>query len=293
MDIKNSQKIGLIIKPNDERSIKVTQDLVSYLLSRKKKVFIDEEARVDLLERSVESVHRKELATLCNLIVALGGDGTLLCAARAIAHREVPLIGISLGNLGFLVEISPQQMVSKLDQIFDNHYRLEERTMLAATHLRGNNTLEEYNACNDVVIKHHGTARMIELNTSIDDSLISSILSDGLIVSTPTGSTAYALSSGGPLVEPILEATLIVPICPHTLSYRPLIIDANKTIEIEYTHYNEDPGLISIDGQINTMSQPGDRVTIKTLPHKLNLIQPPKHDYFHTLRTKLRWSEKL
>lgn len=293
MNIKDSRKVGLITKPNDARGAEVARDLIAYLLNRNKEVFIDQNTGSYVQDKNIKRIYRTELANICDLIVVLGGDGTLLSAARAAARKGVPLIGVNLGNLGFLVEILPQQMAKQLDQIFDADYRLEERTMLTATHVPGDRALEEYDACNDIVIKHHGTARMIELDTFIDAAPVSTMLSDGLIISTPTGSTAYALSSGGPLVEPTLEATLIVPICPHTLSYRPLIIDANKTIEIKYTHRNEDAGLVSIDGQIDMMLKPGERITIKPLSHKLKLIQPQQHNYFYTLKTKLRWSEKF
>ena len=293
MDIENSQKIGLIVKPNDARGDKVARDLIAYLHGHNKQVFVDQASASALWQENVEWMRRSELPDRCDLIIVLGGDGTLLSAARAAARKSVPLIGVNLGSLGFLVEILPRQMVERLDQIFGNDYRLEERIMLTATHVRTDKTLNACDACNDIVIKHHGTARMIELNTCIDAALISTMLSDGLIISTPTGSTAYALSSGGPLVEPTLEATLIVPICPHTLSYRPLIVDANKTIEIEYTHQNEDSGLVSIDGQVDMMLEPGDRIVVKPLPYKLRMIQPPQHNYFYTLKTKLRWSEKF
>ena len=293
MNIESCRKIGLIIKPNDERGIPLAKRLITYLLTHFDQVIINQQ--IDTLTKidHVSYIPHAEFAENCDLVIALGGDGTLLSAARLLARKQIPLMGIHFGTLGFLVEIAPEDMETQLDEIFSGKYRIEQRLMLEAAVMRDDQLLAQHDACNDVVIRHPGSARMIEMDTTVDGAFINTVWADGLIVATPTGSTAYALSSGGPLVEPTLDATLIVPICPHTLSYRPLIIDAHKTVEIIYTLHNQDSGLVSMDGQIAETIQPGDRIIIKAMSSKLKLIQPRTHDYFSTLRTKLRWSEKL
>ena len=293
MNIKKFKNIGLIIKPKDERGIPIAQQLLAYLLNRFEHIAIDKPISALTAMKGVSYIPQEKFAEHCDLAIALGGDGTLLSAARMLARKKVPLLGINFGTLGFLVEINPADMQQQLNRIFDGEYRVEQRLMLVAACLRNGQTLVEHDACNDVVIKHQGSIRMIELDTMVDDVFINTVWADGLIVSTPTGSTAYALSSGGPLVEPTLDATLIVPICPHTLSYRPLIVDSNKAVEIGYTQHNQDTALVSIDGQITEIIHPGDKIIVSAMPLKLQLIQPQEHDYFSTLRTKLRWSEKL
>ena len=294
MNISDTQHIGLIIKPHDDLVENVARKLSEYLLAHFKAIYVDEDSNPLPETDRIFSVTRQKIVTSCELVVALGGDGTLLSAARTVVRKGIPLIGINLGTLGFLAEISPSTMNQQLDEIFAGKFRLEERSMLTMMHFCNGIVEHEYDACNDIVIKHHISTRVIEVDTTVNGNVINSLRADGLIVATPTGSTAYALSSGGPLVEPTLKATLIVPICPHTLSHRPLIIDSDKTIELGYNDlYNSDPGLVSVDGQIHEIINPGDKIVIKPLLQKLHLIQPENHDYFHTLRNKLRWSEKL
>ena len=252
-----------------------------------------EAAVVDRIDsRRLTPAAKDDIGSTCDLAIALGGDGTFLSAARMMAKHRVPIIGVNLGNLGFLAEVSPEDMTAQLKNIFDGDHHLEERLMLNVSYRRDGKVLNRHDACNDLTLKHKDSVRMIELDTSIDEMFLNTVWSDGLIVSTPTGSTGYALSGGGPIVEPTIEALLLVPICPHTLSYRPLIVQPDKAINIQYTPRNSDAGLASVDGQINQVLEPGDTITVKTPPYKLQLIQPSDHDYLRTLRTKLRWSEK-
>ena len=293
MNLKETKKFSLNIKPGDIRVIELAQHLIEYLTKQSKEILLPPGMDFDLPQEKISIVDLEDLFQQCDILIALGGDGTLLNAARSIANKDIPLIGINLGHLGFLVEITPQKMEYHLDNILNNRYRLEERIMFSAQYFHKGELYAEHVACNDVVVKQYASGRMVNLATSINDAPVSIMYADGLIVSTPTGSTAYALSSGGPLIEPTLEATLLVPICPHTLSHRPLIIDAHKSVTIEHTPQNEENALSSIDGQIDIIMQPGDCVVIKTLPTKLKLIQPEQHDYFETLRNKLHWSETL
>ena len=294
MDLKQAKTFSLVIKPGDDRVAHLAQSLIAYLARQKKKILLDPTVNFELSTETAKLVsHVKDSREQCDILIALGGDGTLLNAARSIAQNNTPLIGINLGQLGFLVEIAPQNMEHHLDAILNNQYRLEERIMLEAQYFHNRSLVAKHIACNDVVVKQYASGRLIKLRTLIDEATVSMMSADGIIISTPTGSTAYALSSGGPLIEPTLEATLVVPICPHTLSHRPLIIDVNKTITVEHVTQDEGNALLSIDGQIDAIMKPGDHVVIKRFPHKLKLIQPEQHDYFETLKTKLRWSEGL
>ena len=293
IDINNVRRVGLVIKPNAKRAIELAVTLTNYLLERFDEVIVDETVAREVGDERITAVTKERLGGACELAIVLGGDGTFLSAARAMARNRVPIIGINLGHLGFLAEVPPENMTDQLDLILNGDRHLEERTIVSVTYRRAGKTLGRDDACNDLTLKHKDSVRMIEVDTSIDGVFLNTVWSDGLIVSTPTGSTGYALSSGGPIIEPTLDALLLVPICPHTLSYRPLIVQPDKSIEIRYTLNNNDAGLASIDGQVNQVLEPGDTVVVETSPYKLQLIQPSNHDYLRTLRTKLRWSERL
>ncbi len=291
-DIRKVRQVGLVLKHSEEEVHQLADRLGSYLLERFDLLTICAEDRECITAREeIEFTSREEMAKRCDLVIAVGGDGTLLKAGHICAAHDVPIIGINLGRLGFLVEIPPDKFRDQLNAIFAGRYHLEERAMLDALHLRNDDCLERFAACNDVTIRNKNPARMIELETTIDGVFLNTIWSDGIIIATPTGSTAYALSSGGPLLEPTIEATLIVPICPHTLSHRPLVVHSREIIEV--TVPASDKAVLAIDGQIRCDLDAGDKVVTRPLKHKLKLIQPVEHNYFGTLRTKLKWSEKL
>lgn len=293
MDISSIKRVALAVKPNETRALELASALTDYLLQRFDAVVADRKTAEAAGHARLTAVEKDELGAACDLVVVLGGDGTFLSAARAVARHGVPIVGVNLGRLGFLSEVAPEDMIPRLDRIFDGDHRVEERMMIGVTYRRGGKTTGRHDACNDLTLKHKDSVRMIEVDTSVGGVFLNTVWSDGLIVSTPTGSTGYALSSGGPIVEPTLDALLLVPVCPHTLSYRPLIVQPDKPIEILYTLHNNDAGLASVDGQVNQVLNPGDSVIVETLPYKLRLIQPSDHDYLRTLRTKLRWSERL
>ncbi len=292
IDISSIKRVALAVKPNETQALELAATLTDYLLKRFDAVVADGRVAGAVGDTRLTAVGENDIGAACDLAIVLGGDGTFLSAARAMARHDVPVIGVNLGHLGFLTEVPPEDMLNRLDRIFGGDHHVEERTMIGVTYLRDGETSGRQDACNDLTLKHKDSVRMIEVDTSVDGVFLNTVWSDGLIVSTPTGSTGYALSSGGPIVEPTLDALLLVPICPHTLSYRPLIVQPDKPIEIRYTLHNNDAGLASVDGQINQVLNPGDVVTVETLPYKLRLIQPSDHDYLRTLRTKLRWSER-
>ena len=200
------------------------------------------------------------------------------------------MLGINLGHLGFLAEISPDDIEKQLDQIFADNYLVENRFVLQASLLREGKTISTSNAVNDVVVHAMQMVRMIEIETRVNKQHLNTLRADGYIVATPTGSTAYALSGGGPILHPNIGAIVLVPICPRTLSNRPIVIDAESQVEILLPKQNRYTALASIDGQINMEFMPGDKLKIEKGEYALRLIQPKDYDYFNVLREKLRWS---
>jgi NAD+ kinase len=282
--------IGLIGKSGDRNVSTTLHRLVEHLESRQLPILLDE-GIADMLPGSAHPVaNRDSLAQQCDLAIVVGGDGTLLNAARSLAEPGVAVLGVNLGRLGFLVDVSPEDMDHKLQAILDGDFDEEARTLLHATVTRGDEKISASNALNDVVIHKKDIARMIELDTWINGQFLNTNRSDGLIIATPTGSTAYALSGGGPVLHPALEAITLVPICPHTLSNRPIVLHDNATIEV-VIHPGALQAQISCDGQVNSTLDPGDRITIRKHDHTLRLLHPPGHDYYEVLRKKLRWSE--
>lgn len=228
-----------------------------------------------------------ELGAVCDLIIVVGGDGTLLHAARELAPADVPLLGINLGRLGFLVDISPDHLEERLDPILAGAYHADARAMLDVS-----TDGTEGRAVNDIVVHKWNSVRMIELETWIDGQFVNAQRSDGVIVSTPTGSTAYALSGGGPLVHPGLDALLLVPICPHTLSNRPLVVGGDSAIELRIRDYEHEQVRLTCDGQINLPLAEGRAIVIRRSRHRLRLLHPCGYDHFSILRAKLGWASE-
>jgi len=284
--------IGVITKPGDQRLADTVQGLLSHLRSRQVKVLVDESA-AELLGPEACPVHpRSRLVSECDLALVVGGDGTLLHAARSLLDASVPMVGINRGRLGFLADISPEDMTERIDEILAGRYNEDRRFMLQGQVFRAEDCLMRSDAFNDVVVHAHGMVRMIEFDTMIDGRFMNSQLADGLVISTPTGSTAYALSGGGPVVYPTLEAICLVPICPHTLGNRPIVVHSGSRIEIRIRAHNSVPAMVSFDGQVNHELEPEDRIVITRRERQLRLIQPPGFDYFQILRAKLKWSER-
>ncbi|NOQ17379.1 MAG: NAD(+) kinase [Methyloprofundus sp.] len=232
----------------------------------------------------------ENLAAHCDLLLALGGDGTFLSAARVAAGCNIPLIGINLGRLGFLVDISPNELIEKLNEILQGAYRKEKRYLLRTKIIRDNQVIHEETAVNEVVIHRWVTPSMIELRTAIDGVYLNTQRSDGLIVSTPTGSTAYSLSAGGPILHPSLGALLLVPLNPHTLSNRPIVIDDSSEIEISFIKTKEIKAQVTCDHIAIPDVLISDTILIKKDPNPITILHPENHDFFHTLRDKLNWS---
>jgi NAD+ kinase len=285
----NFLTIGLITKPGDALLADTARALLNYLHARGVEVLVDQSASLLLRKPRESGVRREEIAARCDLAIVVGGDGTLLHAARSLIDHDVPLLAINRGRLGFLADISPDEMISRLDEILDGRYREERRNLLHARVMRAQQSIAQSDAFNEVVAHVKGSVRMIELEIYINGRFVNTLRADGLIVSTPTGSTAYALSGGGPILYPSLEAIVLVPICPHTLTNRPIVVDAASRIEVALCEHNTVPAGASFDGQADVDLVAEDRIVIERKAPKLRLIQPHDHDYFEILRAKLRW----
>lgn len=235
-----------------------------------------------------------DFAQKVDLAIVLGGDGTLLTAARALSDKGVPIIGINLGRLGFLVDVSSQDtMLEQVDAILAGDCREEERFLLEGRVLRDGQCIAKESALNDVILHNRKEVRMIEYTVSIDGRHVNHDRADGLIVATPTGSTAYALSSGGPILYPTLQAISLVPICPHTLSHRPLVVNADSLISLQVGPHCGIAAQVTFDGQANQELQAGDRVEIQRKAKGITLLHPKDYDFYSVLRAKLRWGDKL
>jgi NAD+ kinase len=291
---KNKFKnVGLIGRYNDANVGDTLMLVRDQLQQRDIHVLLDEGTAALIPNTGLTTVSRDELGQQADLVIIIGGDGTLLNAARSLANSEPPLLGVNLGRLGFLTDITPDMLKESLGRILDGHYKEEKRFLLHASVMRSGEMISESYAFNDVVVHKWDIARMIEIETYIDGRFVNTMRADGLIVSTPTGSTAYALSGGGPIIQSCLHAVELVPICPHTMSYRPLVIAANSHIEIIVTDNNQPQAQVTCDGQFNLGLTSGDHVSIEKHPNDVKLIHPESYDYFQVLRTKLHWGRKL
>jgi len=285
--------IGLIGKFGDPGVGDTLTQLAQFLQEGQHEVLLDETTAEVLPNHGLPTASRHDIGRRCDLVIIVGGDGTLLNAARTLAGLDVPLLGINLGRLGFLVDISPDQMTARLADILGGEYQEEHRILLHTTIHHEGEEVSESEAFNDVVVHKWEVARMIEVETYIDGQYLTTMRSDGLIVSTPTGSTAYALSGGGPILHPTLDAMVLVPICPHTMSNRPIVIDGKSTVEIVVSDSPHSHAQVTCDGQINLGLVSGDRIVIRKHDHVVRLVHPPGHDHFNILRAKLHWGEKL
>ena len=285
------RKIGLIGKHGDPAVKETISRLCSYHTEKNREVVL-EEATCRLLEGTpLPSMPEIDLPGHSDLVIVVGGDGTLLHAARVLAKQNTPLLGINLGRLGFLVDISPDRMLPHLDMILNGEYEQEVRFLLEVT--LGDEDAVQHGmlAFNEVVLHKWNIARMIEFETYVDGQLVNDQRSDGLIVSTPTGSTAYALSGGGPLLHPSLNAIVMVPICPHTLSNRPIVVDGDSEIEIRLNKALSEDVQITCDGQATLPIMLGEVVRIRKAEEQVRLIHPKGYDYYSILRAKLGWGE--
>ncbi len=282
------KKIGIIAK-NTSAARQAAKKLSPWLSKRGKDVFIDSETAAAIKEQGYD---RSDLVAASELLIILGGDGTLLSAARLLsdAKRDVPILGVNLGSLGFMAELSLDELYDDLEKVLQGGFEVEERMMLTASVIRRGKNVARYSVLNDAVINKGALARMVELEVSVNESHLTTIKSDGLIVSTPTGSTAYSLSAGGPIIHPVIHCFVLTPICPHTLSNRPIALPDTVTVAVKLLSRSEDVAL-TLDGQTGFTLERDDRVEIKKSRYKLKLIKHPVKDYYEILRAKLKWGK--
>ena len=280
-------RIGIIINPKKPKARETLKKLVDYLNKRRKSIIL-EKISARLIQRPRLGAKDNRAYQRCDLIIALGGDGTLLRAVRILKGKEVPILGVNLGGLGFLTEATLGELYGTLSNVLAGRYRLEERTGLKATLYRGKRKIASSLALNDCVITKGVLSRLIRLDTFIGEGYLTTYAADGLIVSTSTGSTAHSLSAGGPIVHPDIEAIVLTPICPHTLSNRPLIVPGDEEIRIRIASPHPDVAL-TLDGQEVIKLQERDVIRIRKAPSKIGLIVPRKKSYYQILRKKLKW----
>jgi NAD+ kinase len=283
------RNIGIISRPRRSSLTEVAPPLLSWLEARGIHVAYDQETASSLPEPS-EGRSREQVAAASELLLVLGGDGTLLAAARVAAPRGIPILPINMGSLGFLTSFMLEELYPALEDILAGRLTISERVMLHAELERGDKILDKQTVLNEVVINKGALARMIELELSIDGVFVCRYRADGLIVASPTGSTAYSLSAGGPIVHPSVESFIITPICPHTLSDRPVVVGDTSIIEVKLSAGTESV-FLTLDGQKGIPLQATDRVRISRAQQLLKLIQTPNKSYFEILRNKLKWGE--
>jgi NAD+ kinase len=281
--------VGIISRPRRADISKVVPPLLEWLIARGVKVFVDPETAASIGAVADERP-REELPGLADLLIVLGGDGTLLAAARLENARNVPILPVNLGGLGFLTSVTLGELYAILDQVFAGENRISERVMLGVEVTRGGNAIDRQRALNDAVINKGAVARIIDFELTINGEFICCYKADGLIISTPTGSTAYSLSAGGPIVYPSVEALVVTPICPHTLTNRPLVVPDAGRIEVGFN--GDERVYLTVDGQVGRQLEPGDRVVVVRGGEKLHLVRPARQTYFEVLRDKLKWGNR-
>lgn len=284
------KRIGIIGKFGDPGIAATLSELYRFLLRRGHSVAADSRSAELTQVEGVVATHIERLPECCDLLIAVGGDGTFLTAARAAADFDTPLLGVNLGRLGFLADISPDQLLSRLAQILDGRFQTEQRHLLQASIIRDGELIHRQTAVNEVVVHRWVTPSMIEIVTSIDGVFLNTQRSDGLIVATPTGSTAYSLSAGGPILHPALHALVLVPLNPHMLSNRPIVIDDNVTIEIRFSQLKQINALVTCDHLEIPDVRIHDKIVIRKADQPIHILHPEDHDFFHILRSKLNWS---
>jgi NAD+ kinase len=281
---------GIICKPIPEMVASVVPPLREWLRARKIETYID--PRTATTFGSNESaLTREEMATKVDLLIVLGGDGTLLAAARAVHGHKVPILAVNLGGLGFLTSVTLDDLYPVLESVLAGTHRASERMMLDAEIIHYNKPAEVQCALNDAVANKAALARMLDFDVAVDGNHVGRYRADGLIVATPTGSTAYSLAAGGPIIHPALDAFVITPICPHMLTNRPLVVPDTAKVELDFIEIG-DPVFLTLDGQIGFQLEPRDRVVITKSKFKVQFVSPPRLTYYEILRSKLRWGER-
>jgi NAD+ kinase len=286
------KRIGVVVKPHQPDALDTLCRLTEWLNQKDIQLVGQAEIAHEQIEQqtgcAVEIVKDDQLAPSVDLILVLGGDGTMIATARIIGDAEVPVIGVNYGGLGYLAEFPIEELFAALESILSGEYKVQKRVMLAVELWRGEELLTRSRVLNDVVVNKSALARIIEMEAYLDSQFVNRFRADGLIVATPTGSTAYNLSAGGPVIYPSMNAVVITPICPFTLSNRPIVVPDESMIEVRLMTDKEEVAL-TLDGQVGVPLQVRDRIVIRKSRTTFNLVQPPNRNYFDVLRDKLKW----
>ncbi len=280
--------VGILSKPGSSAAEKLVPELLEWL--EKRGVATRYDSNTAAYAGAPDGLPREQVPDGTQLLIVLGGDGTLLAGARALGGRDVPIFAVNLGGLGFLTAITVDELFPELERAFRNEHRIAPRRMLHCELMRGDRVVAQYEALNDAVLTKAAMARMIDIEAHVDAHFVCTYKADGLIVATPTGSTAYSLSAGGPIIFPTVDALCITPICPHTLTNRPVLVPGSSSIQL--TNLAADSAFLTIDGQIGEPLAHGDRVICRASTHSVQLIRPPRMLFFDVLRAKLKWGER-
>ncbi len=286
-----TKKVAIFAKVHDPRCQDVATELISWL-ERNHHIHLIEEHLARHLDRK-DGMTREEIYEQAELVVVLGGDGTLLSVARLFFGKEISILGINLGSLGFLTEVTVEELYTELERCLEGNHSISQRMMLEITILRGGKPIEKYSVLNEIVINRVGVlARIVNLKAQIDSHILTHFKADGLIVSTPTGSTGYSMSAGGPVIHPQVGCIVLTPICPHTLTNRPIVVTDESVITITITSSQDDKVYLTMDGQVGYELFEGDSVEVRKARTTTNLVMPQNRDFFEVLRTKLKWGER-
>ena len=280
------ETVAVFGRHSDPRVAEPMTAIADFLVERGVDVLVAADVDLEIAGRRVAE---DKLASSSDLVIAVGGDGTMLYATRLAIGHSVPLLGINRGRLGFLTDVTPEAMLSSVEAVLDGDYSRETRLLLQAELQRPDGSRYTDMALNDVVLARRETGRMVDFETWVDNRYVNTHSGDGLIVATPTGSTAYALSCGGPIVQPDLDAMVLVPVCPHTLSDRPIVIPAASEIQVRLFERPETRAEITCDGYPLGALEDGDKLLVRAADHRVTLLHPPGHDYYEILRSKLNW----
>jgi NAD+ kinase len=283
-------KIGIVSKPKKVEIREIVPPLLNWLHERGIEVCIDKETGA-IINNAESCLTRNEMPGKVDLLIVLGGDGTLLAMARALHGKPVPILAVNLGGLGFLTEITQEELYPTLESVLKGEQRSERRVQLEGSLIRADEVIASFLALNDAVLNKGAISRILDFELRVNGQFVSSYKSDGLIVSTPTGSTAYSLAAGGPITVPTVQAFIVTPICAHTLTHRPLVVPDTASIGIVVTTLRE-AAYLTVDGQVGLAAHSEDRVCLKKADSYVELIQSPDNDYFRILQQKLRWGER-
>lgn len=282
------KKIGIICKTGRPEPVDILKDFLPWLRGSGYDVFLDIETAQIL---KVEGYSRSQIPELSDVIIVLGGDGTMLSVARLVGGRNVPILGVNLGGLGFITEVNRDELFEAVGDVLSGKCSREERIMLTAVVYRRAEMIADFVVLNDVVINKGALARITDMEAYVNSTYVTTFKADGLIIATPTGSTAYSLAAGGPILYPTLNSIVLTPICPHTLTNRPIVLPDDCTVEVILRSASEDV-FLTLDGQVGFSLRNNDVVEVKKSTFKTKLLIPPERNYFQILRTKLKWGER-